>query len=315
MVKRGRLFFGRRHRGYSSMIMRRLNLILAVIGFLVALSVRPAAAERMPPCPMCATWNQPQAPFRVFGNTYYVGPRGLAAILITSPEGHVLIDGALPESAAGIAASVKALGFRVEDIKVILNTHVHYDHAGGIAELQRLSGAKVWASPWSARVLDQGTASPDDPQASILHPLARVKNVALLKAGGTVKVGPLALVAHFTPGHTGGGTSWSWRSCEAGRCLDLVYADSLTPVSSDDFRFTGKTALLRQFEAAYAVLDRVPCDLLLTPHPEATQLWQRLERRDRQGERDALVDRGACKRYVSAARQRLQERLARESAR
>jgi metallo-beta-lactamase class B len=296
--------------------MRRLDLILAVLsGLLGATAVNPAAADRTPPCPMCATWNQPQAPFRVFGNTYYVGPRGLGAILITSPGGHILIDGALPESAVGIAASVRTLGFRVEDIKVILNTHAHYDHAGGIAELQRLSGAKVWASPWSARVLEQGTASPDDPQASILHPMARVRNVAVLKAGGTVKIGPLSLIAHFTPGHTGGGTSWSWRSCEAGRCLDIVYADSLTPVSSDDVRFTGKTALLKQFDGSYAVLDRVPCDLLITPHPEASQLWQRLERRDRKGERDALVDPGACKRYVSAARQRLQDRLSKESAR
>src|SRR5690349_1583723 len=113
--------------------MRRLHVFLAVLlgSAFLAISAGAPAAGRVPPCQMCATWNRGQAPFRVFGNTYYVGPRGLAALLITSPRGHVLLDGALPESADGIAASVKALGFSVRDIKVILNTHAHSDHAGG----------------------------------------------------------------------------------------------------------------------------------------------------------------------------------------
>ena len=101
-----------------------------------------------------AEWNKPQAPLRVFGNTYYVGPRGLSSILITSEAGHVLIDGALPESAAMIASHVRQLGFRMEDVRVILNSHAHFDHAGGIAELQRLSDARVVATAWSARVFE-----------------------------------------------------------------------------------------------------------------------------------------------------------------
>ena len=104
-------------------------------------------------CSRCAAWNEEQAPFRIYGNTYYVGPRGLSSVLITSPQGHVLIDGALPQSAPLIAKHVEQLGFKMTDVKIILNSHTHYDHAGGIAELQKLSGAKVIASDKAAPVL------------------------------------------------------------------------------------------------------------------------------------------------------------------
>src|SRR5688572_32974158 len=106
-------------------------------------SVASAQGQQAPPCEACAEWNRSQAPYQIFGNTYYVGPRGLSAILITSDQGHVLIDAALSESAAAIASSIRTLGFKVEDIQLILNSHVHFDHAGGIAELQRMSGATV----------------------------------------------------------------------------------------------------------------------------------------------------------------------------
>lgn len=292
----------------------RIKLILCLVTHaLVASTSLAGAAERAAPCEQCAVWNEPQQPFRLYGNSYYVGPHGLASILITSDQGHVLIDGALPESAALIAANVRALGFRVEEIRVILNTHPHFDHAGGIAELQRLTGAKVYASRWSARVFSVGSAA-DDPQAGALEPIAKVARVSELKDGEIVKVGPLSLRARFTPGHTGGGTSWTWRSCEGQRCVDIVYADSLTPVSADTFRFTGKKTLLEQFEASYATLAALPCDLLVTPHPEASGLWERLERRETQGVREALLDPAACDAYVAASRQRLAERLAREGA-
>lgn len=268
-------------------------------------SLASVAHGRSPPCDSCAVWNTPQAPFKLYGNSYYVGPHGLGSILITSDKGHVLIDGALPESAELIAANVRALGFRVEDIKAILNTHSHYDHAGGIAELQKLTGAKVWASPWSAKAFANGVPA-DDPQFGTIEPVARVGNVSVLKDGGIVHVGPLSLVAHFTPGHTGGGTSWTWKSCDGPRCLNMVYADSLTPVSAPKFRFTGKPALLKQFDQSYAALAGLPCDILITPHPEASDLWARLEKPD------GLVDPAACGRYVEASRERLRKRLEEE---
>src|SRR5579863_952840 len=128
-------------------------------------------------CANCAEWNKPNTPFRIFGNTYYVGPHGLSSVLITSAGGHVLIDGDLPESAQQIVANIRALGFRIEDVKLIVNSHVHFDHAGGIAELQRLSGARVAASQWTAEVMSKGAVPRDDPRFGALTPIARVARI------------------------------------------------------------------------------------------------------------------------------------------
>jgi metallo-beta-lactamase class B len=263
-------------------------------------------------CKDCAAWNATQKPFRVYGNTYYVGVRGLNSILITSDHGHVLIDGDLAESAPKIAASVLALGFRMEDVKLILNSHVHFDHAGGIAELQRLSGAKVAASRSSAKVLQDGHSGADDPQFGSIRGIPPVADVEVVEDGETVRVGPLQLTAHLTPGHTPGGTTWTWKSCERARCLDLVYADSLTPVSAAGFQFTRNITYpdaLEDFENSFAQLDTLPCDILLTPHPEASDLWERLEKHAHGAGADAFVDPTACRRLVEVARERLQARV------
>jgi metallo-beta-lactamase class B len=249
----------------------------------------------LPSCASCAEWNAPHAPFRIYGNTYYVGTHGLSAILLTSDAGHALIDAGLPESASSILANIRALGFRVEDIKLILNSHVHYDHAGGIAALQHASGAIVAASPASASVLTRGTSANDDPQFGVLLSYPPVDRVRVFADGDTPHVGPLGLIAHFTPGHTRGGTSWSWRSCEGGRCLDLVYADSQTPVSADGFFFTRNPSypsVLADFERGFALLERLDCDVLLTPHPAASGLFERIAARD-SGAKSALIDRDA----------------------
>jgi metallo-beta-lactamase class B len=122
------------------------------------------AAARARECPSCAEWNAPQKPFRLYGNSWFVGTHGLSAVLLTSANGHVLIDAGLPESAPLIAQNIATLGFRMQDVKLIVNSHDHYDHAGGIAELQKLSGARVAASAPSAKVLQDGDSENDDPQ-------------------------------------------------------------------------------------------------------------------------------------------------------
>ena len=244
-------------------------------------------------------WNLPQKPFRVYGNTYYVGPHGLTSLLITSPAGHILIDGALPESASQIVANIKTLGFRIEDVKLILNTHPHYDHAGGLAELQKLSGAPVAASPWSTPVLTLRADPLDDPQHGTLSPIAPLARVRTLHDAEILSVGPVTITAHFTPGHTPGGTTWTWQSCENARCLNVVYADSLSPVSAPGYHFNTDSA--KSFERSYAFLETVPCDILITPHPEASHLWDRL---------DNPVDPGACRALATASRAQLKTRLA-----
>jgi len=260
-----------------------------------------------------STWNQPQEPFRIYGNTYYVGTRGLGSVLIASPGGHVLIDGALPESAPLIAASVRKLGVRVEDIKLIVNSHAHFDHAGGVAELQKLSGARVAATAWTASVMRKGAVPRDDPQFGAISPIARVARLEIIRDGESLTSGAVTVTAHLTAGHTPGGTSWTWQSCENGRCLNLVYADSLTPVSADGFRFSDSKLYphaVEDFERSFAFLERTPCDILITPHPEASRLFERLA--ERSADPEAMIDRGACKALAVSARERLRQRLAEE---
>jgi metallo-beta-lactamase class B len=278
----------------------------------LALATGGVLAAAPSPCGLCAAWNVAQPPFRIFGNTYYVGTRGLSVILITSSEGHVVIDGGLAESVPNITASIRALGFRIEDVKLILNSHTHHDHAGGLAELQRLSGAAVAASPWSADALKSGGVGRDDPQFGTLPPIAPVAQVRSIGGDETLRVGPIAMTARFTPGHTPGGTSWTWRSCEDERCLDIVYADSMTAVSSPGFLFTRSPEALRDFERSFTVLSSLPCDILLTPHPDASDMLGKLESRTR-GAVDAFVNAAACRELAERARGGLSRRVASET--
>lgn len=267
-------------------------------------------------CKNCAVWNAPQEPFKIYGNTYYVGTHGLGSVLITSPSGHILIDGGLAESVPQIVSHIRSLGFRVEDVKLIVNSHVHYDHAGGISELQKLSGARVAASPWTADVMRRGIVPHDDPQFGVIIPIARVAQVTTIKDAEVLHAGSIGITAHFTPGHTKGGTSWTWRSCESGLCLNMVYADSLTPVSSDDFLFTESKEYPNakaDFERSYSFLESTPCDILVTPHPDFSKLWQRLERR--KSDPNAMIDSGACRTLAGTSRQDLKARLAEEEQR
>jgi metallo-beta-lactamase class B len=264
-----------------------------------------------------ADWNGPQEPFALYGNSYYVGTHGLSSVLITSPAGHILIDGGSPDSPRQIAAHVRQLGFKVEDIKYILNSHVHYDHAGGIAELQRLSGAKVLSSVAGEPVLRTGRTSKSDPQYTSLPPsMPAVANTRAVRDGEVVRLGTLAVTAHYTPGHTPGGTSWSWRSSEGGRSVELVYADSLNAIASKPFRYSGSPA----YPTARADLERsigtaaaLPCEILVSAHPEGSGLWERHARRATAGNR-AFIDRGACRDYAAKARALLAETLAKEAA-
>ncbi|GGC84199.1 subclass B3 metallo-beta-lactamase [Undibacterium terreum] len=259
------------------------------------------------------SWTTPQEPFRIFGNSYYVGVHGLSSVLVTSDQGHILLDGALPESADKIAASIRALGFKLEDVKFILNSHAHFDHAGGIAKLQRLSGATVAASPSAIQAMMQGHVGEDDPQAGNATPYPPVVGTRAVHDGETLTVGPLAVTAHFTPGHTPGGTSWTWKSCEGKRCASIVYADSINPVSVADFKFTDNDNYpnaIRDLEGSFATLSKLPCDILISVHPEFSGMWAKLARTT--SEKNGFFVPRACRKYVGVFKESLRKRIAAE---
>ena len=290
--------------------------LFAQIGSTVLLAVplyfsdTAAAGDFLDPpieCRSCASWNRPQAPFRIFGNTYYVGTAGLAVILIDTGDGLILLDGGLPQSVPLIAANLETLGFSIDDVRVVALSHAHYDHAGGIAALRRSSGARVVTSRHAANTLARGDLLDDDPQhGGDTTAFPAVADAEIVEDGAGVTIGDLTLTAVHTPGHTPGGVSWTWQSCMSGECLQVVYADSLGPVAGDAYRFgDGAAAQLRASAAAIARLD---CDILLAPHPSLFHMEEKLA----QGSA-AFVDGGECREYADHALESLERRLQREA--
>ncbi len=272
-----------------------------------------AAAPKTPACADDADWNEPATPLRIHGNTWYVGTCGISALLVTSPQGHILIDGATSQAGTQIVANIRSLGFKPEDVRAILFTHEHSDHAGGLAELRRATGAPVLSRAPAMETLKRGASDRSDPQFLELKPFPAVANVKSIADDEVVMVGPLALQAIATPGHTAGGTSWTWRSCEGDACRQIVYADSLTAMSDDIYRFSDDAAhpgYLAAFRQTLARVDALPCDILITPHPSASRLWSRIG----PGASEPLVDKEACRTYAQGASERLDKRLADEAA-
>jgi metallo-beta-lactamase class B len=253
-------------------------------------------------------WNKPAPPVRIHANTYMVGTCGISSILIVGDQGSVLIDGGPEAAADSIAANIQRLGYNIRDVRFILHSHEHLDHVGGIAKLQRMSGATVISSLPARKVLETGTASGDDPQAGSLGPFPPVPVGRTIVDGQEVRLGNLMLTAIATPGHTPGALSWRWVSCDGGVCRTIVYADSLSPVSRDDYRFSDHPAYLAAYRASIAKIAASPCEILLTPHPAASQMPQRFALGK------PLLDENACRTYAATLTRNLDARLAKEAA-
>lgn len=271
---------------------------------------RVQASVKVPACPRDASpmdgWSDRAPPRRIFGNTYSVGTCGIASILVVGDAGAILIDGATDRAADAILANVRALGVDPRQVKRLLNTHEHMDHAGGLADLQRATGAPVLARAPAVATLRTGTPGHDDPQFGELAAFPAVADVRPLAEGAAVRLGNLVLQSHPTPGHAPGGTSWTWRSCEDRRCLDFAYVDSHSALTDGHYRYADHPAYVAAFERSLDTVARLPCDVLLTPHPVASNLLARLR-----GEAP-LVDAGACRAFAAAARANLASRLADE---
>jgi metallo-beta-lactamase class B len=273
---------------------------------LASLSMTAGAAA----APDLAAMNRPHKPFQIIGNTYYVGMEGIASVLITSEFGHVLLDGGLPESAAQIAKNIEELGFKLSDVKGIVFSHPHVDHVGGIAELQKLTGASVYSLRAAEDVLRTGKLPKDDPQYGARMPdIPKIARNWIVTDGQLLGIGSLRLRVYATPGHTPGSATWTWETCAGGKCLPIVYADSLTPVAAGKYRFKDHPDTVAAFEASLKQVESLPCGLLLTPHPDAARL-AKLEAA--KGDAEQLREEDACRQFAQRQREALQQRLAGE---
>lgn len=259
---------------------------------------RPIAASR------AAEWLAPATPEKIFGTSYLVGFGGLSVALIDTGDGLVLVDGALPQAAPAILANVRTLGFDPKDIKFILSTEPHFDHAGGLAALARDTGATVVASARGAEGLRTGRHAADDPQLAYGGGWPAVTRLRVVKDGEVLQLGKTAITAVATPGHTMGSMSWSWQACESKACKTIIFASSLNPVSADDYRYTAPSSapIVKAFEASYRRMDGLTCDVLISAHP------------DNAGGGRYNDKPGACRAYVDRSRKLLEKRLAEEKA-
>ncbi len=289
----------------------------------IALALAAAAAAAASPAPadpaatreiirQCEgkeSFSDPAPPARVFGNVWYVGTCTVSALLVAGPEGHILVDAVTEEAAPSILANIRKAGFDPQDVRLVVSSHEHFDHVGGLAAILKATDARFVATREAARVIRSGKVSPADPQAQKIHgsPKARVDRI--IRTGDVVSVGPLRLTAFATPGHTEGSTSWHWKSCEGAAgdrdCRTVTYVDSLTALPLGTYRFADHPERVAMFRRTFAQVEALDCGILLTPHPGASAMFERMA-----GDQP-LADPAACKALAAAARDRLDKALAR----
>ncbi|NBC36345.1 MBL fold metallo-hydrolase [Novosphingobium sp. FSY-8] len=230
-----------------------------------------------------ARWMAPQAPVRVHGGTWLYGSAHLSVGVVDTPQGLVLIDAGLPQSVPVLAQALAARGRRLSDIRAILLTEGHYDHAGGVAAIVRASGARVYGSAWTAATLARGISDEDDPQRATIVPFPPFRGVRVLGDGAVLRIGGVAFTVMATPGHTPGSLSYRWRSCDgagsAGRdCATIVFASSLNPLATGAYRYDapGRAGVVAAFRRGLDRLRAQPCDIVLTTHPEHAEADARL---------------------------------------
>jgi metallo-beta-lactamase class B len=284
--------------------LRHLTRVLVFVGLLIALAL-VLVGRRLNATTVGG--QQPAEPFRIAGNFYYVGANDVAAFLITGPEGHIVLDGGYPTTAPIIMASIAKLGFDIKDVKVLLNSEPHPDHAGGLTVLQQASGAELWASDASADAIASGGDDRDmmlplralNWIGLIGYPAARVEH--RFKDGDTIRVGPTALTAHITGGHSRGCTSWSFPVRDGDRVLNVVSACSLIVVRG--MRYPEQAADL---ERSFHGLRSLPADIWVTSH---ARLWGRyrkfVARATAKNPVDPFIDPEGYRAYIDAGEDEL----------
>jgi len=280
--------------------MKSVFAVAAVVAAILSAPMPAAAMDK-------ASWTRPVTPFRIVGNIYYVGTQGLAAYLVTSGHRAILIDGTLDENAPLIERNIEGLGFRLKDVKIILNSHAHFDHAGAIARLRQDTGAQVYASAGDRWALEHGRHDSDTDYPTGRFPPVHVDHV--LRDGEVVALGDVRLTAILTPGHTKGCTTWSTRVVEANRTLNVVFPCSLSVAGNILMGNKAYPGIAGDYTKSFDRLDAMKADVVLTNHPEFADVLGR-EAKAQAGDRSTFVDPGLLHRIVAEARSAFQAELA-----
>ena len=244
-------------------------------------------------------WNTPTEPFRVIDNIYYVGTEGLASYLIVTPQGSILIDGALPDSAPLIEASIAKLGFKTADIEILLNSHAHFDHSGGLAQLKRDTGATLAAMQGDVSALEGGFYLGSENVAMLGAPPVKVDRV--LKDGDTIELGGSVLRAHLTPGHTRGCTSWGMTARDGDRSYEVLIFCSATVAANRITAPLQYEGIVEDYRATFAKAKTLKVDVPLAPHPGFFDLLAKRDRNRSDAAHNAFIDPDRFAPFVAAA--------------
>ncbi len=255
--------------------------------------------------------NQRIPPYKIIGNVYYVGADDITSYLITTPQGHILINEGYEETAPIILASIRELGFQPSDVKFLLNGQAHFDHVAGLRAVQKGTGGKIWSSEREVAVLESGGAKDPRWGKEVTYPPVKVDHV--VRDGEELKLGGMTLVAHLTPGHSIGCTTWTMKVTDGGKTYDVVFVGG-TSVNPGVRFGTNPTwpGMKTDFEKAFQVLRRLPCDIFLGAHGNYYGMLEKMKRRN--GPVNPFVDPAGYKKFLDDSEKELQRRVAAEAA-
>ena len=267
----------------------------------------PLAAE------VPAAWTKPFPPFRIAGNLYYVGSEDLAAYLIVTPRGNILINSNLESSPPQIRKSIEALGFKFSDTKILLISHAHYDHCAGSAEIKRETGAKYEVMAQDVPVIESGGHNDFHYATDKSMWFPRTKVDRILHDGDTVSLGGTTLTAHLTAGHTKGTTTWTLDEPENGRALHVVIVGS--PNVNPGYKLVGNKTYPRiaaDYRHEFDVLKKLRCDVFLGAHGGYFGLAEKFPRW-KAGDKNAFIDPAGYKAYIADREQAFDAELKKQS--
>ena len=287
------------------------KLVIALVALLTLAGTAQAQTPKDLLAALLVKWNTPTEPFRMIGNVYYVGTDGLASYLITSPQGHILVDTVMPEATSQIKANIEKLGFKVADIKYLLNTHAHIDHTGGLAEMKQASGAQLVAGEADKPLLEGGYYPGARKETALNFPPVKVDRT--VREGDTVTIADVTLTARETPGHSPGCTSWEFsvKDGDATRSA-LIFCSGTVALNC---LVTNPTypGIVTDYKKTFARAQDMKPNVLLAPHPE---MYKMAEKRTKlaEGGPNPFVNPGEFNAYAATLEKAFEDALAKQTA-